>query len=101
MNAHTKAVTEYFARIIFLNASTIPTAAILLNSTSRSFPNGLGNTSEQVGHNLVDHFVGGVAQGESDEFADPYLSGRRPVGTYIPRFRNVSPGTTRKDFLRG
>jgi len=101
MNAHTKAITEYFARIIFLNASTIPTAAILLNSTSRSFPNGLGNTSEQVGHNLMDHFVGGGAQGESDGFADQYYSGRRPVGIYIPRFRNVGPGTTRKDFLRG
>ncbi|HEY4335551.1 MAG TPA: GMC family oxidoreductase, partial [Puia sp.] len=101
MNAHTKTVTEYFARIIFLNASTIPTAAILLNSTSKNFPTGLGNTSGQIGHNLMDHFVGAGAQGESEEFGDQFFSGRRPVGIYIPRFRNIGPGSTRKDFLRG
>lgn len=101
VNAITKTVTEYFARIIFLNASTIPSAAILLNSTSHSFPNGLGNSSNQVGHNLMDHFLGSGALGESEGFSDQYFSGRRPVGVYIPRFRNVGPDTTRKDFLRG
>ncbi|HEY1216770.1 MAG TPA: GMC family oxidoreductase [Bryobacteraceae bacterium] len=101
INAHTMAVTEYFARIIFLNASTIPTAAILLASTSRSFPNGLGNSSGQVGHNLMDHFTGSGAQGDYEGFDDHYLSGRRPVGIYIPRFRNIGPGTARKDFIRG
>jgi len=101
MNAHTKKVTEYFARIIFLNASTIATAALLLNSTSRSFPSGLGNSSEQVGHNLMDHFTGSGAQGEYDGFPDQYYSGRRPVGIYIPRYRNINPATKRKDFTRG
>lgn len=101
MNAHTKTVTDYFARVIFLNASTIATAAILLHSTSRSFPEGLGNSSGQVGHNLMDHFTGTGAQGEYPGFDDQYFSGRRPVGIYIPRFRNIGPQTTRKDFLRG
>jgi choline dehydrogenase-like flavoprotein len=101
MNAHTKTIIEYFARIIFLNASTIPTAAILLNSTSPSFPTGLGNTSGQIGHNLMDHFVGAGAQGESEEFGDQFYSGRRPVGIYIPRFRNTGPADTRQHFLRG
>ncbi|HEY4109293.1 GMC family oxidoreductase [Puia sp.] len=101
MNAHTKAITDYFARVIFLNASTIATAALLLNSTSPTFPNGLGNSSEQVGHNLMDHFTGSGALGEYEGFDDRYFSGRRPVGIYIPRYRNISKETARKDFIRG
>jgi choline dehydrogenase-like flavoprotein len=101
MDAHTRQFTEYYARILFLNASTIATAALLLNSTSRRFPNGLGNSSGQVGHNLMDHFIGTGAQGESDLFKDHYYSGRKPSSIYIPRFRNIDAATTRKDFLRG
>jgi choline dehydrogenase-like flavoprotein len=100
MNAHTREVTEYFARIIFLNASTIATAAILLNSVSKRFPDGLGNSSGQVGHNLMDHFTGTGAFAEFDGFADSYYTGRRPAPIYIPRFRNL-PGQPRKDFTRG
>ena len=58
IDVHTKEVSEYFAKIIFLNASTIDTAAILLRSVSSRFPDGLGNDSGQVGHNLMDHFIG-------------------------------------------
>ena len=101
MNAHTRQVTEYFARIIFLNASTVATAALLLNSVSRRFPTGLGNTSEQVGHNLMDHFIGTGAFAEYDGFPDQYYSGRRPTPFYIPRFRNIPPAQPRKDFVRG
>ena len=101
MDAHTRQITEYYARVLFLNASTIATAALLLNSTSRRFPNGLGNSSSQVGHNLMDHFIGTGAQGESDLFKDSYYSGRKPSSIYIPRFRNINAATTRKDFLRG
>jgi choline dehydrogenase-like flavoprotein len=101
MNSHTGAVTDYFARIIFLNASTIATAALLLNSVSHRWPDGLGNSSGQVGHNLMDHFTGAGAQGESDGFADEYFSGRKPAGIYVPRYRNLGKGTDRKDYLRG
>jgi choline dehydrogenase-like flavoprotein len=101
VNSHTGQSTDYFARIIFLNASTIATAAILLNTRPRSFPDGLGNTSGQLGHNLMDHFVGPSAQGDFDGFADEYYSGRRPAGIYIPRFRNLDPAKPHKDFLRG
>jgi len=100
MNSHTRQVTEYFATIIFLNASTIATAAILLNSRSKNHPNGLGNSSGQLGHNLMDHFTGTGATAEFDGFHDQYYSGRRPVGIYIPRFRNL-PGSKRSDYLRG
>jgi choline dehydrogenase-like flavoprotein len=55
IDALSKQETNYYAKIIFLNASTIATSAILLNSVSTSFPNGLGNSSLQVGHNLMDH----------------------------------------------
>ena len=99
-NSHTKETTDFFARIIFLNASTVATAALLLRSTSRSFPEGLGNASGQVGHNLMDHWTGTGAYGNFEGFADQYYSGRRPVGIYIPRFRNL--GTTPSgDFIRG
>jgi len=101
MDAHSRVVTEYFARIIFLNASTIATAAILLNSVSDAFSQGLGNSSGQIGHHLMDHFVGTGAQGEFEGYEDRYYAGRRPVGFYIPRFRNISEATRRTDYLRG
>lgn len=101
LDAQTKQVRDYNARILFLNASTIATAALLLRSVSRRFPQGLGNDSGQVGHNLMDHIVGSGAQGELIGYADHYYSGRKPAGVYIPRFRNYSAGTQRKDFIRG
>jgi len=101
MNSNTKSVTEYFAKIIFVNASTVATASILLNSISRRFPEGLGNSSGQVGHNLMDHFIGAGATGEYDGFSKEYYYGRRPAGFYVPRFRNINEKTKRSDYLRG
>lgn len=101
INAKTKQVTEYYAQILFLNASTIATASILLNSVSHRFPNGLGNDSGQIGHNLMDHFTGTGALGEHTLFTDKYYYGRRPTGIYIPRFRNINAATARKDYTRG
>jgi len=101
MDAHTRAVTEYYAQVIFLNASTIATAALLLNSTSRRWPQGLGNSSDQVGRNLMDHFTGTGAEAEFDGMKDEYYYGRKPIGLYVPRYRNTSPATTRKDYIRG
>ncbi|MBN8851870.1 MAG: GMC family oxidoreductase [Sphingobacteriales bacterium 50-39] len=101
MDAHTRAVTEYYAPIIFLNASTIATAALLLNSTSRRWPQGLGNSSDQVGRNLMDHFTGTGAEAEFDGMKDEYYYGRKPIGVYVPRYRNVNPASARKDYIRG
>ncbi len=91
--------TEYYAKIIFLNASTVATAAILLSSASNRFPNGLGNGSDQVGRNLMDHHKGISATAAIDGMEDSYYYGRRPTSAYIPRFKNVH----RQDasFLRG
>jgi choline dehydrogenase-like flavoprotein len=100
VDAESGEAMEFFAKIIFCNASTLGTAQILLNSTSDRFPNGLGNDSGELGHNLMDHHFRLGANGSSDEFSDQYYKGRRPNGIYIPRFRNISR-ETKKDYLRG
>ncbi|HSN61808.1 MAG TPA: GMC family oxidoreductase [Ferruginibacter sp.] len=97
----TKETFEYFAKIIFLNASTIATTSILLQSVSKKFPNGLGNSSGQVGLNLMDHHSGAGAMGKHDQYKDKYYAGRRPTGIYIPRFRNLNDQTKHADFIRG
>ncbi|HWV64747.1 GMC family oxidoreductase [Chitinophaga sp.] len=102
MDAHTLQTVEYYADIIFLNASTLGTSWIMLNSVSDRFPNGFGNDSGQVGHNLMDHHYGVGAGGDYDGFEDQYYSsGRRPNGIYIPRFRNTNANTLQKDYVRG
>ena len=92
---------EFFARIIFCNASTVGSTAILLNSKSDEFPDGLGNTSGELGHNMMDHHYGMGISGTLPGFQDKYYKGRKPVGFYIPRFRNIDAASKRKDYLRG
>ncbi|MFS8616215.1 MAG: GMC family oxidoreductase [Solitalea sp.] len=101
LDAESGEVLEFYARIIFLNASTLGTTFILLNSISSRFPNGLGNSSEQVGHNLMDHHYRVGASGSMEGFDDKYYYGNRPTGIYIPRFRNIDRKTARSDYLRG
>lgn len=100
IDAVTKEEMEFFARVIFLNASTLGSTFILLNSISSRFPNGLGNSSDQLGRNLMDHQYRAGAEGKFDGFEDSYYIGRRPNGIYIPRFRNVGKDK-RSDYLRG
>ncbi len=100
-DAQTGEETEYFARIIFCNASTVGTTAILLNSRSETFPDGLGNGSGELGHNMMDHHYGMGAAGSLPGFEDTYYRGRRPGGFYIPRFRNIDEATRRTDYIRG
>jgi choline dehydrogenase-like flavoprotein len=99
IDTETGLTTEFYSRLVFINASTVATAFILLNSTSSRFPNGLGNGSDQVGRNLMDHHKGLSASASVEGFEDMYYYGRRPANIYIPRFRNVKE----KDpsFLRG
>ncbi len=88
IDTNTKESRAYFAKIIFVNASTMNSTLLLLNSTSSRFPNGFGNDSGELGHNLMDHNYNGGVRGEFEGFMDKYYSGRRPTGTYMPRFRN-------------
>ena len=99
LDQNTMEVKEYYAKIIFLNASAIASASILMNSKSARFPNGLGNESDQLGRNIMDHHLGVGASGEYDGFQDQYYYGRRPNGVYVPRYRNW--GTDKRDYLRG
>jgi choline dehydrogenase-like flavoprotein len=101
IDATTKKEMNYYASIIFLNASAIATASILLNSVSETFPNGLGNSSLQVGHNLMDHVVNEGTYGTFNGLLDKYYEGRSPGTIYIPRFQNLNPKTENNDFIRG
>ncbi|MEM6698378.1 MAG: GMC family oxidoreductase [Bacteroidota bacterium] len=100
-DAETGEEIEFSSRIIFCNASTVGTTAILLNSRSETFPDGLGNSSGELGHNMMDHHYGMGASGRMEGFEDTYYKGRKPVGFYIPRFRNIDEATRRKDYIRG
>lgn len=100
IDQETKEELVFNAKIIFLNASTIATAAILLNSKSEHFPNGLGNSSGQIGHNLMDHFSTSGTVAEYEGFNELYYSGRNPGGIYIPRFHNLN-NEGNKLFKRG
>jgi len=101
IDAETKEVIEVKAKIIFLCASAIASASILLQSKSNRFPNGLGNDSGELGHNIMDHHFQVGARGVAQGFDDKYPKGRRANGIYIPRFRNLGGDTNHKDFLRG
>lgn len=101
IDAQTKEVIEYKAKVIFLCASTVASTSILMQSTSDRFPNGLGNDSGELGHNLMDHHFGLGATANVEGHEDKYYTGRRPNGIYIPRFRNIGGATNRKDFIRG
>lgn len=92
---------EFFAKIIFINASTLNTTAILLNSKSDAFPEGLGNSSGELGHNLMDMPYGMGAGGIYEGFEDKFVFGNRPTGIFVPRFRNINKATEQKDYVRG
>lgn len=100
-DANTGEEMEFFSRIVFCNASTVGSTAILLNSRSDEFPDGLGNSSGELGHNMMDHHYGMGASADLPGFLDKYHKGRKPTGFYIPRFRNIDNKTKMKDFLRG
>ncbi len=97
----TKETFEFKAKVIFLCASAIASTAILMQSKSDRFPNGMGNDSDQLGRNVMDHHLGVGASGKFDGFEDKYYKGRKPSGVYIPRFRNLGGETDRKDYKRG
>jgi len=100
IDSATNETQEFFADIVFVNAGTLNSTLILMNSVSDRFPNGLGNDSGALGHYLMDHNYRGRIAADVDGFLDQYYYGRRPTGTYLPRFRNI--GDDKQDkFLRG
>ena len=101
VDTETREEMEFYAKIIFVNASAVASTAILLNSKSDRFPDGMGNDSGELGHNLMDHAMGAGARGTVEGFEDKYYFGRRPTGFYIPRFRNLDKATRRNEYIRG
>jgi choline dehydrogenase-like flavoprotein len=99
IDAETGKTTEYYSKIVFLCASSLGSAFIMLNSTSSRFPNGFGNDSGELGHNIMDHNKPGNSSAQVEGFLDVAYTGRRPNGFYIPRYRNV--GKDKRDYLRG
>ena len=99
MDTQTMEMTEYYAKIIFVNAGAINSNAILLNSTSNRFENGLGNDNGLLGKYLSWHNYRGKASAEYEGFPNTRTDGKNPSNGYIPRFRNILKQET--DFLRG
>lgn len=97
----TKEEFEFKAKVIFLCASSIASTSILMQSKSDRFPNGMGNDSDQLGRNIMDHHLNVGASGKFDGFGDKYFKGRKPNGIYLPRFRNLGGSSNQKDYIRG
>jgi len=99
LDAETNKTYQYNAKIIFLNASTFNSAWILMNSATDIWPDGLGSSSGELGHNIMDHHLGVGAGGTVDGYEDKYYYGRRANGIYIPRYRNLFGD--KRDYIRG
>ena len=100
IDTETKEEMEYKANVIFLCASSMASASILMQSKSDRFPDGMGNDSGELGHNVMDHHFKAGASAKFDGFKDSYYKGRKPSGIYLPRFRNLREDEN-LDFIRG
>jgi len=99
LDAESNKTYQYFAKVVFLNASTLNSAWVLMNSATDIWPDGLGSSSGELGHNLMDHHLGVGAGGTVEGYDDKYYYGRRANGIYIPRFRNLFGD--KRDYIRG
>jgi len=99
LDAETNKTYDYFAKIVFLNASTLNSTWILMNSATDIWPGGLGSSSGELGHNLMDHHLGVGAGGRVEGYEDKYYFGKRPNGIYVPRYQNLFGD--KRDYLRG
>jgi choline dehydrogenase-like flavoprotein len=99
LDAETNKTYVYNAKIIFLNASTLNSAWILMNSATDVWEGGLGSSSGELGHNIMDHHLGAGANGKIDGYEDKYYFGRRANGIYIPRYQNVNGD--KREYKRG
>ncbi len=99
VDAETNKTYEYKAKIIFLNASSFNSTWVLMNSATDIWPGGLGSSSGELGHNVMDHHFRAGASGTAEGYDDKYYFGRRANGVYVPRFRNVAGD--KRDYIRG
>lgn len=99
LDADTMKTYEFKSKIVFLCASSFNSTWVLMNSATEIWPDGLGSSSGELGHNVMDHHFRLGAGGKVEGFSDKYEYGRRPTGIYIPRFRNIY--NDKRDYLRG
>jgi len=99
LDAENNKTYEYKAKIVFLNASALNSTWVLMNSATDIWPGGLGSSSDELGHNLMDHHLGVGASGMIEGYEDKYYYGRRPNGIYVPRYQNLFGD--KRDYLRG
>lgn len=99
LDAETNKTYEYYAKVVFLNASTLNSAWVLMNSATDIWPQGLGSSSGELGHNIMDHHYNLGASGLVEGYEDKYYFGRRANGVYVTRFANI--GKDKRDYLRG
>lgn len=99
LDAETNQTYEYFAKVVFVCASTLNSTWLLMNSATDIWSGGLGSSSGELGHNLMDHHFRCGASGIAEGYDDKYYFGRRPNGIYIPRFRNIDGD--KRDYIRG
>ena len=99
LDTETNKTYEFKSKIVFLCASTLNTAWILMNSATDIWQDGLGSSSNELGHNIMDHHYNVGASGSVEGYEDQYVFGRRANGFYIPRFANLSGD--KRDYLRG
>lgn len=99
LDAETNKTYEFYSKIVFVNASALNSAWILMNTATDIWPDGLGSSSGELGHNVMDHHYMLGASGTIEGFEDKYYFGRRANGFYIPRFVNMNGD--KRDFLRG
>jgi len=99
LDAETNKTYEFYSKIVFLNASALNSAWVLMNTATDLWPAGLGSSSGELGHNIMDHHYNLGASGRVEGYADVNPYGRRANGFYITRFANLYGD--KRDFLRG
>ena len=99
LDAETNKTYDYFSKIVFLNASALNSTWVLMNSATDVWEGGLGSSSGELGHNLMDHHFRVGASGKAEGYEDKYYYGKRPNGIYIPRYRNLNG--EKRDYIRG
>ena len=98
MDAQENKTYEFKSKVVFLCASAFNSTWVLLNSATDVWPEGLGSSSGELGHNVMDHHFRVGAEGVAEGYDDKYYFGRRPTGFYIPRFRNTA--NDKRDYVR-
>jgi choline dehydrogenase-like flavoprotein len=99
VDAQNNKTYDYFSKIVFVNASSLNSAWVLMNSATDIWPEGLGSSSGELGHNVMDHHFRCGASGEAEGYDDKYYYGKRPNGIYLVRYRNLFGD--KRDYIRG